>query len=63
MTDLVGNLLTSCCGNVNNYSFTTGFAPSTTAPQVTGVNPANGLTQVLINAQVVIQSNEPVNVR
>ena len=44
-----------------NYSFTTGFAASTTAPQVTGVSPANGLTQVPINAQIVIQFNEPVN--
>ena len=59
MTDLVGNLL-SCCG-INNFNFTTGFASSTTAPQITGVNPANGLTQVPINAQVVIQFNEPVN--
>src|SRR5260221_681306 len=30
-------------------------------PQVIGVSPANGLTGVPINAQVVIQFNEPVD--
>ena len=62
MTDLVGNLLT-CCGTsgLNDFNFTTGFASSTTAPQVTGVSPGNGLTQVPLNARIVIQFNEPVN--
>src|SRR5207302_5116470 len=62
MTDLVGNLLTCCgAGSLNDFNFTTGFALSTTSPQVTGVSPVNGLTQVPLNAQVVIQFNEPVN--
>ncbi|PZR89259.1 MAG: hypothetical protein DLM67_19320, partial [Candidatus Nephthysia bennettiae] len=59
ITDLLGNLL--CCGPGGDFNFTTGFAPSTTAPQVTGVSPVNGLTQAPLNAQVVIQFNEPVN--
>ncbi|MGI8746654.1 MAG: Ig-like domain-containing protein, partial [Bryobacteraceae bacterium] len=60
MTDLLGNLLTACCG-ANDFSFTTGVASSTTGPTVTGVSPASGLTQVPINARVMIQFNEPVD--
>jgi hypothetical protein len=59
ITDVLGNPLT-CCG-VNNFSFTTGVAPSTTGPQVTGVSPGDGLTQVPINTRVMIQFNEPVD--
>ena len=56
-TDLVGNGL-----GCNFYSsFTSGFATSTTAPQVTAVSPGNGVTQVPINGRVTIQFNEPVN--
>lgn len=60
MTDLAGNPLGVCCG-INNYSFTTGVGPSTTAPQVTAVSPANGGTGVPINAQITVQFNEPVS--
>jgi methionine-rich copper-binding protein CopC len=62
MTDLIGNLIGTCC-SINNFSFTTGVVSSTTGPQVTGVSPASGLAQVPINAQVVIQFNEPVDVQ
>ena len=64
MTDVAGNQLTYYCtagSCLGNYSFTTGFAASTSAPQVTGVSPANNLTQVPINAQIVVAFNEPVN--
>ncbi len=62
MTDLAGNLVTnSCTGCLYNFSFTTGFATSTTPPQVTGVSPANGLQQVPLNAQIVLSFSEPVN--
>ena len=62
MTDLAGNAVAaSCAGCLNNYSFTTGFAASTTAPQVTGISPASGLTKVPINAQLTASFNEPVN--
>jgi len=59
MTDLAGNTLEY--GNVNNYSFTTGFTASASAPQVTGVSPSKGLKQVPINAQITVQFNEPVD--
>ena len=62
MTDLAGNTLTnSCPGCLTNYTFTTGFSTSTTAPQVTGVSPSTGLTGVPINAQMVFSFSEPVN--
>jgi RHS repeat-associated protein len=57
ISDLAGNSLQG----TSPISFTTGTTASTSAPQVTGVSPANGTTAVPINAQVVIQFNEPVN--
>jgi RHS repeat-associated protein len=60
IADLAGNLLASV-GGVTEFSFTTGTAANTSAPQVAGVSPANGATAVPINAQVVIQFSEPVN--
>src|SRR5260370_19497617 len=63
VTDLAGNALT--CGTVNpscEPSFSTGTGPDTLAPQVVGVSPANGLTGVPINAQVVIQFSKQVDV-
>jgi hypothetical protein len=59
MTDLAGNQLTGA--GVSNFSFTTGFSAGTSAPQVTGVSPSNGLTQVPINAEITVQFNEPVD--
>ena len=53
--DLAGNFLTG-----SNFSFTTSFAADVIGPQVTGVSPADGLTQVPINAQVVVTFNEPI---
>jgi len=54
--DLVGNPLFG-----QAFSFTTGTASSTAGPQVIGVSPVNGLVGVPINAQVLIQFNEPVD--
>jgi len=59
ITDLAGNLLV--CGTICNFSFTTGAGPSTSGPQVLGVSPANGLSGVPTNAQVMIQFNGPVD--
>jgi RHS repeat-associated protein len=56
ITDLAGNQLSS-----SPLYFTTGTTASTSAPQVMGVSPANGASAVPINAQVVIQFNEPVD--
>jgi hypothetical protein len=61
LTDVLGNLLHGCCGF--NLSFTTGVGASTSGPQVTGVSPANGLTQVPTNSRVMIQFDEPVDVQ
>jgi YD repeat-containing protein len=62
ITDLAGNLLTA--GRIEGFfgwAFTTGTTANTAQPQVIGVSPANGLAGVPINAQVVIQFNEPVD--
>ena len=53
--DLVGD------GVGFGFSFTTDFNISNQGPQVTGLSPGNGLTQVAINAQIQIQFNEPVD--
>jgi hypothetical protein len=53
--DLAGNFLSG-----SNFSFTTSFAADVTPPQVTGVSPGDGLTQVPINTQVVVTFNEPI---
>jgi RHS repeat-associated protein len=57
IADLAGNSLQG----TSAINFTTGTTSSTSAPQVTGVSPQNGTTGVPINAQAVIQFNEPVN--
>jgi RHS repeat-associated protein len=57
ISDLAGNSLQG----ISPINFTTGTTASASAPQVTGVSPANGTTAVPINAQVVIQFNEPVD--
>jgi large repetitive protein len=56
ITDLAGNLL-ACC----NFSFTASPMSNSAAPTVLGVSPANQLTSVPINAQVVIKFSEPVD--
>jgi len=56
ITDLAGNQLYS-----GPLYFTTGTTSSTSAPQVTGVSPSNGTSAIPINAQVMIQFNEPVD--
>jgi len=61
MTDLVGNSLSSCCGSMGNFSFTTGTSASAAGPAVTGVNPANGQTQTPTNVQILLTFNEPVD--
>jgi len=57
ITDLAGNSLPTAI-----YGFTTGTNASATAPQVSAVSPSSGLTGVPINAQVMVQFNEPVDV-
>jgi YD repeat-containing protein len=59
IADLSGNLLG--CTALCNFYFTSGTASNTTGPTVLGVSPANGLTAVPINAQVVVQFSEPVD--
>jgi RHS repeat-associated protein len=58
ISDLAGN---SLLGTVPTLNFTTGAAASTSAPRVTAISPASGATGVPINAQMLIQFNEPVN--
>jgi large repetitive protein len=58
LLDVVGNVVSGF-----NLSFTTGFTTSTTAPQVIGVSPADGLIQVPTNARITIQLNEPIDAR
>src|SRR6185437_5527872 len=59
ITDLSGNLLS--CAGLCNYFFTTGTTVDATGPSVVGVSPVDGLTGVPINAQVVVEFNEPVD--
>lgn len=58
ITDLAGNLLS--CAGLCDYLFTAGTTAST-GPGVLGVSPANGLTGVAINSQIVVQFSEPVD--
>src|SRR6185312_12045693 len=60
ITDLAGNLLT-CSSLFCNFSFTTSPIADRVSPAVVGVSPPNQLTQVPINAQVVVQFNEPIS--
>jgi hypothetical protein len=53
--DLAGNEL----GYFNMY-FTTTSVADRAAPRVIGISPANGFTQVPVNAQVMIAFNEPI---
>lgn len=55
LTDLAGNSASA------GFSFTTGVKASTTAPQVSGISPATGLTGVPVSTVIAIQFNEPVN--
>ncbi len=55
LTDLSGNRITT-----NNYSFTTGFAEDTTAPQVVEIVPTGGLTAVPTNTHVMVRFDEPI---
>ena len=57
ISDLAGNSLQG----TTSISFTTGTSSNTSGPQVVGVSPANGATAIPINAQVVIQFNEPID--
>ena len=53
--DLTGNSLTG-----GDAYFTTASATSSTVPQVTAVNPANGLSSIPTNAVVQVSFNEPI---
>jgi hypothetical protein len=59
ITDVEGNLLG--CTILCNFSFTTGQVTDTVGPNVLGVSPADKLSGVPINAQVVIQFDEPID--
>ncbi len=61
ITDLAGNPL-RYSANFNQYVlyFTTASSSSSVVPQVTTVNPANGLTAIATNVQPVITFNEPI---
>jgi YD repeat-containing protein len=48
-------------GSGTSFSFTTAFAPDTTAPQVLGVSPTNGATAVPLNALVVLTFSKPLD--
>jgi len=61
IVDLAGNTLKTSGCTLCYFTFTTGSAASTNAPQIVAVNPASGMTSVPINAQVLIQFNEPVD--
>lgn len=60
LKDLVGNGLVSP-GGPPNFIFAAGTSSSTAAPQVIGVSPPSALTSVPVNAQVLIQFNEPID--
>jgi RHS repeat-associated protein len=57
IADLAGNSLQVS----SSINFTTGTTANTGGPQVVGVSPANAAAAVPINAQVVIQFNEPIS--
>jgi RHS repeat-associated protein len=64
ITDLAGNPVQCApglCAWYGGVVFTTGMSADASTPQVIGVSPANGLSGVMTNAQVVIQFNEPVS--
>ncbi len=56
ITDLAGNDVPTSI-----YGFTTGTNATPTAPQISAVSPTSGLTGVPIDAQVMVQFNEPVD--
>jgi methionine-rich copper-binding protein CopC len=55
--DLAGNVLTG----VSSFSFSTAAAADTTAPTVTGANPANNSTNVSRNTAIAITFSEAMN--
>ncbi|PYR55262.1 MAG: hypothetical protein DMF85_20030, partial [Acidobacteria bacterium] len=59
MTDLAGNLVNG--SGFSNFSFTTGASANTTAPQVVGISPADQLTDVSRNVQVVVDLDRPID--
>jgi hypothetical protein len=59
MTDLSGNLVNG--SGFSNFSFTTGVVADLSGPQVTGISPADQLTAVPRNAQVMIAFDRPIN--
>jgi hypothetical protein len=59
-----GSSIQDTCGNnlsFTDYFFITTFAPSTTAPVLTGNNPLNGDTNIAENVGVVLQFSEPLD--
>jgi hypothetical protein len=56
IADVSGNVM-----SFRSLSFTSGTAADATGPQVNGVSPADGLTDVPTNAEVVVAFNEPIS--
>jgi hypothetical protein len=59
ITDVTGNLLVNS-PSFSNFSFTTSTVADTIAPNVLGVSPADTLTGVPINAQVMVQFDKAI---
>ena len=59
MQDSSGNSLQ---GGPTSFSFTTSFAASTHGPTLVGVSPGNGANAIPVNARVVLEFDEPLNV-
>jgi hypothetical protein len=59
MTDLAGNLVNG--SGFSNFSFTTGSSATTTPPQVLGISPADQLTDVSRNVQIVIDFDRSID--
>ncbi|WP_281561221.1 Ig-like domain-containing protein [Thalassomonas sp. RHCl1] len=55
MTDYANNQLFNW-----TFSFTTSFDPDTTAPQMAGISPSDGLADIARNARVQIDFDEPI---
>jgi hypothetical protein len=63
---VLNSLIRDSAGNSLNqtgsFSFTTSFAPDTTAPQVLGMSPSIGATSVPLNTLIVLQFTKPLDV-
>jgi RHS repeat-associated protein len=56
--DTSGNSLT---GSATEFGFTTAFSPDTTQPQLLGISPSNGATNVPTNGLIVLGFSKPID--